>query len=195
MRLDGGELHIGDSVWPSRYRYVCCTDWSPDGTRLTVTLIGDRGQKLGIVDLDVNTGQVRRMTELDVAGVNPGFARWSPDGRFLIYNASDETGSDLWIADANGRGSRKLASLSGTESVGAWRAQPLAFYFIKDSKAIWRMAMNADGTPAGPPRVWLGWTGLSLGPDSLDISRDGERVITTVSRRGSDLWLVERAKR
>ena len=191
MKLDGGNAHGLDPSWPGPYRQITTPDWSPDSQHLAVGLITDQYTKLGIVDMDLPNGLSRHVRELDVPGAKPSLARWSPDGRHLLYMARGDTGLDLWITDPDGLHSRMVVDLPVDAIPGAWSAKPQSIYFLKGREAIWRVPMNNDGTPAGPAASWLEWPGLSIQADSLDINHRGDRILTTIVHQASEIWLIE----
>jgi TolB protein len=73
--------------------------WSPDGTRLTVTLSRDGVSQLYLINR--NGGEVRRITQ---SGAIDTESVWAPDGK-TVYFVSDRGGSPqiyrLTVADGN----------------------------------------------------------------------------------------------
>jgi len=57
-------------------------------------------------------------------------ARWSPDGRRVAYTA----GGQLWVANADGSGRRKLTTLNGGASGPVWSANGERLAFVS---AVW----------------------------------------------------------
>jgi dipeptidyl aminopeptidase/acylaminoacyl peptidase len=198
MRPDGGAVHVIDETWPRRFRFICCADWSPDGSRLAVlTFDGSSRRSPAIVEVDRATGRARGSPITTFPGLpaTASAGRWSPDGRWLLFrNVAAGTGS-LWITAADGRGARKLVDLPGrNNSSMAWRARPLSIYFRHDFTKIWRMPMNPDGTPAGSPEPWLELPSRqSFDADSLDFSPHRDDLLVTIIEHATDLWLVERS--
>jgi Tol biopolymer transport system component len=83
----------------------------------------------------------------------PG-AIWSPDGkRYLFQREPDPSaGVQLWIADANGRHVRLLATKAPQES---WSRDGRRIAFVRDATAIWTIGADGAGgreivTAAGP---------------------------------------------
>ena len=60
--------------------------WSPDGSKLAFT--SDRGGRPQIYELDVATGQVRRLT---YQGNYNARARYSPDGKSIVFISGGST--------------------------------------------------------------------------------------------------------
>ena len=118
--------------------------WSPDGQHLAYV----EGSGLWVADVD--RSGARKLTT-DRAGHTLVFVRsaWSPDGRHLAYTVGMDSDSDpdsftdiqeLWAADGDGSGARKLADLASAEVRGSglflgWspNGQHLAYQTIIDS--------------------------------------------------------------
>ena len=133
--------------------------------------------------LPLPAGSVRRLAE-----VNGREARWSPDGRQLVYIR----GMDLYLADADGSHSRKLKSLSGMPGQARFSpdGQRLRFTLTptgKNISSIWEI--KPDGSNLHP--LFPGWK-----TDSMvccgDWSADGRYYTFVVqpSAGTKDLWLV-----
>jgi TolB protein len=99
MHSDGSQVRALDERWYGSYSHVCCADWSPDGSRLAVSMTPHDEPVLSmvaVVSFDRGAGKAtatRLLTTLP--GGAPEYARWSPDGRFIVYEAMTEGSWDL----------------------------------------------------------------------------------------------------
>jgi Tol biopolymer transport system component len=75
------------------------SEWSPDGRFLLLQLGHPRGAVLGLERVDVASGAARR-----IASGRVGDARWSPDGKRIIFVDKDW----IWIMRADGSSKRRL---------------------------------------------------------------------------------------
>jgi Tol biopolymer transport system component len=198
MRFDGSQAHPLNPRWFAAYRHMCCADWSPDGTRLALSVStrsadGTRDRSaIGVVPIDRASGQAGELRLLDLPGGAPEYARWSPDGRFIVYEALTDGSWDLWSVNPDNPAPRRLTTFEGNERSAAWQKEPLAVLFRRDSREIWRLPMDASGSPRGLAERWLVPPGrLSLVVDSLDVHPAGDRLMLTVAAPASDIWLVE----
>jgi dipeptidyl-peptidase 4 len=138
-------------------------------------------------------------------GTPPLPPQWSPDSRRLVFAWNDRglPFRDLWIADADGSGLRRLTDLERTHpsppppsgrSTAALAAQAAArarsgvseYLWLRDSRTLLLTsggaAFRVDADGGAPSRIELGGpaTHLAISPDgsSLAFLRDG------------DLWMV-----
>jgi TolB protein len=75
-------------------RTLMATAWSPDGTKITGTLMTDSGQNTGIAVYDLGTHTMRIVSN----DRNSPAVRWLPDSRHLVYFTN--SGSELVLLDA-----------------------------------------------------------------------------------------------
>jgi len=141
--------------------------WSPDGRRLAV-LVGNRSH-YDIAIMNANGSGLRRYPlSLHLTGWG-GAMPWSPDGRFLFFQATDRRGvaknnydqQSLALLNLESSETRVLATMSpGVFSLFAWRT---------DGQAI-----RARWAPLTPTSSWLSRI--------VEIDLDGtERVLRDVS--------------
>ncbi|HXH50058.1 MAG TPA: hypothetical protein VNM47_12005, partial [Terriglobia bacterium] len=157
MSVNGGDVVPigGRAIAPGEF--VAIASVSPDGSRLlllqmkgfyrassplwTVPTLG--GGRIRLADIEGNGGA------------------WSPDGRNLVY----ASGSSLYLANADGTGSRKLAGLPnpfsgfpGGRTSLAWSptGQEIALTLVDPKTRVVQLwGLSADGT--GLHRMFPGW--------------------------------------
>jgi Tol biopolymer transport system component len=187
MPPDGGEPHLLHPRLEERFRLVESGRWSADGSRLVCNFIARDGRDgFGFADLDPDTGTARDIKLVEGSGERPV---WSPDGRFLAYEAVSEGSWDLWLADAEGRNPRRLTTDPGNERSPVWSPDGKFLYYVKDSRSVWRLPMDTGGKPAGPAQRWVRFPKTRLDRCSLCFAED--QAIMSISEEASDLWLVE----
>jgi TolB protein len=116
--------------------------WSPDGTKLAFAF-GTTGSVSGVSvpDLAGGTYNVNIPDDFDV-----GRPRWSPDGRWVAFEAYPVQGSaggddvdyvDLWVAQADGTPPRLLVDATKTPGNGSGASQSgAAWSWSPDSQSI-----------------------------------------------------------
>jgi dipeptidyl aminopeptidase/acylaminoacyl peptidase len=103
-----------------------------------------------------------------------GTPQWSPDGRWLAFDARGQDGtSHIWIADAGGGPPRRLTADSHAENVPAWSHDGRWVYYRSaraGTREIWRVP-------------WAGGT-------AEQVTRNGA-LIASESEDGKDLYYVK----
>ncbi len=90
----------GQSYWPAV---------SPDGKKVRVTVLGENDTSLWEIGSDGNG--VHRLPNLSDDFSYAGYGRWTPDGRYFVFQSSREGRTDVWAI------SEKPAFLRGSISV------------------------------------------------------------------------------
>jgi len=160
--------------------------WSPDGTRLAVTIRGPEGPDIAVID--VETGVARNLTA--DAERNDDIA-WSPDGAWLAFNSgSVSNGFRLEMLHIASGERRVIQSNSTFIGRPAWSADGERLAFVmREGRGAYHLYLYHNGTiarlldtPIAPS--WLAWS-----PDDTRIALvrvEGHRAmphIVDVTRR------------
>jgi Tol biopolymer transport system component len=192
MGPDGSNVHLLEPRLREKYTYAQAWDWSPDSKFLA----GDfefrgEGGIIGIAAMDATKGTASDVLLLDhLPGRMAERPRWSPDGRFLVYEAVSEGSWHLWITKADGTDPRRLTSEPGNVGFPVWSPDGKFVYYRRgDRRSIWRLPMDASGTPTAPAQLWAQFPKTKIGSDALAFTKD--QAIIALTEEASDLWLVE----
>lgn len=156
---------------------------SPDGHWLAyLDLPMDRAPRYRLMVTQLPAGIPRVLTE-DRVEFSP--IRFSPDGRQILFTASQMGSVDVWTIGIDGGGARPLTNRPGRETAGDW-SRSGAIVFVSDQSGrdeLWLM------DPQGQNVRQLT---NDLATDSLPaISPDGTQVVYTSTKSGNeDLWLI-----
>lgn len=133
------DLFAGDMKQITRDNAHALTPrWAPDGSRIVYTSF----YKSGFPDVfQIDLGTYQRTSLVSFKGTNQG-ARFSPNGRQLALVLSGEGNPEVYVADAAGRGVRRL-----TRTVDAVEASPC---FSPDGS---RLVFTSDS--AGGPQLYV----------------------------------------
>jgi Tol biopolymer transport system component len=175
VRLDGSGLRTltKSSQWDLD------PQWSPDGERLSFSRLRPHAADMHQASVWIvrrDGGGVHRLTR--------GFdARWSPDGKKLVYEAPTSRGeADLAVIDAEGGAPHRRLSGSGVEWPAGWSPDGRRIIFTRSpSESEFEVfVMNADGTRVRKlaPGIAGSW------------SPDGSKIVYTSGFPG-DLFVMD----
>ena len=147
-RRDGGrELVMMDAdgqnarVLLSEKSLLLMPSWHPDGDRILVTSY--RG---GRPELWVYRLSDRSFRKLPVGHVAMGGA-FSPDGAKVAFTAADGADTDVWVANADGSGGRRLTTSGALDLSPTWSPDGRRLAFVSDRAGTPQLyVMNADGS-------------------------------------------------
>jgi Tol biopolymer transport system component len=161
-------------------------DWSPDGTHLVYTKIGERTRP----DLWVADIESAATRPLLVTPASELQARISPDGRWIAYS-SDETGSlEVYVQRYPELGDKHKVSTAGGGQP-QWRADQRELFYLSADRSLMSVEAGAGETIAfGAPRK-LFRPAISADPadarDHYAASADGTRfLVDGALRDGND---------
>jgi TolB protein len=144
MNADGSHERL---LTDDRHRYDSEPSFSPDGTRIIFTRWdghNDTAPTLWVISAD---GSDQRQLTHDRHGRRIGQARFSPDGRTIVYR-SDRTGqAQIWLMNADGSHQRRLTHDRGSDNEPFFSPDGRQIVFESDrtgTSQIW--VMDADGT-------------------------------------------------
>jgi serine/threonine protein kinase/Tol biopolymer transport system component len=195
MRPDGSDLHLLDPKFAEKFSSVYSADWSPIGSRIAAAFGTDDGDRIGIVEIDPEKGIARDNRLLELRGGMTQYPRWSPDGKYLVYEAVTDGSWDLWITPADRleggpeSSCRRLTVGPGNERGAAWSRDGKFLYYIQDERAIWRILMNPSGQSSGPAQLWAEFPKTRIDYGGIDLVKD--HAALALLEDASDLWLVE----
>lgn len=111
-RMDGKSTRLTDN--DLREKYVT---WSPDGSRIAVTMQTDNTSPADIYLITIADKSVERLTESEV---NEEEISWSPSGKYIAYHGNVNKVHDIYIIDIQRKAVRKLTSGNGYQGAPDW---------------------------------------------------------------------------
>lgn len=146
MPAEGGQPQVlfnNGSFYPN--------DWSPDGTQILGWLVREDG-KTSLATVSSSGG----MTELRTWDrALPTDAAFSPDGRHVVYGASVDGRSQVFLLSLAAKSETALTKPPHTDRLPVWSPGGAALLFVSDRSGrpdLWELPMR-NGVPAGEPRV------------------------------------------
>jgi Tol biopolymer transport system component len=151
------------------------SDWSPDGTLLTLTAFSPRtGGDILLYSFEKGELQPWLATPGDEQR-----AIFSPDGRWVAYE-SDETGQyEVYVTAYSGTGGKWQVSSGGGE-MPQWRADGRELFYTTPDDEMMAVSVETDGTfrHGTPVKLFDAPGVLRFGVASTwDVSSDGERFV------------------
>jgi len=189
------------SLAGSGTRLICrdCSDygWSSDERQLV--LIGTAPARVSILDLE--TG--RRIPLLNDSTHLLWNARFSPDDKWISFNATDQKGSRILVAPVRGEGTISpqdwiTVADSGWDDKPRWSPDGNELYFISERdgfRCIWAQSLDDRKHPRGAaiPIFHAHESRRSLsriGPGDLALSLSRDRLVFNMSERTGNLWMT-----
>jgi Tol biopolymer transport system component len=178
--------------------------WSPDSTRILVTLLTkDSDSDSQIAWVRVSDGEVTVLRSLKGRIQPDEKISLSPDGRFLVYSAleqpksrktplhADITASQIYILDSEGTTERPLTKSAGINSAPIWTPDGGRILFSSDRNGtfgLWSLPMR-DGIAAGIPSLVKSDIG---GIRAIGFDASGSFYYSHLRRgEGSDIFMVK----
>jgi len=157
---------------------------SPNGKYYV--FVSNRSDNDEIYRMDVDGSNIVNISN---TSENEGSPKWSPDGKYIIYTATNPNGgSDIITTNINGNNKNIiLHSDLGLGNVTFSKDGKLIAYAIMNSKASQLVIANSDGSNAKTIMSINKWSRLSFSPDSSRItfvSKNGK--IATIKLDGSE---------
>ena len=163
-------------------------DWAPDGRHLVYHSDRTGRFELYVIERDA-AGRWGAPRQLTREGGQE--ARWSPDGRAIVYVRS----TALWLIAPAGGPPRLLVDTSDPSV----RPTPLLARWAPDGRTIYYKALDAEGRasiwtiPAqgGEPKLLVRFDEPTRQSSRPEFALDGKRFYFTIAERESDIWRME----
>lgn len=182
VRVDGSQRR----TLAGTAEYELDAQWSSDGTILCYSSYRHTGETDEWLSSRIWTvsakGGDRTMLGLGSS------ARWSPDGKRLVFSApTEESDGDLFVMNADGTGRRQLLETPELEQPADWSPDGHTILFTQfNASGADVMVMDADG---GNPRNLIDATGFEF---AAAWSPDGATILFTTGRNAAgQLFLMD----
>jgi Tol biopolymer transport system component/DNA-binding winged helix-turn-helix (wHTH) protein len=157
---------------------VGATDWSPDGQFVLIYRVPESRDENASISYLKRTGNDEVFEERSfLRGPKSQFsARFSPDGRFVVYSSNETGRAEIWVRPF-GRGEQKWLVSDGGGLQPRWSKDGTEIFYVEDDRLV---AVKVSVTPEfsrGPKEILFRSDSLlgSIIPQ-YDVSDDGERI-------------------
>lgn len=162
--------------------------YSPDGKSLAIPNKASAEEPLGIFQLSIATGEMRRLTQAPASSLGDYYPAFSPDGKWLAFvRAIQWSTDDIYIMPRAGGEVRRLTFDNLTITGLTWTPDSREILFTSkrggSTRHMWRVAA-AGGTPNRVDTV---------GTDvfSPALSLQGHRLAYTLALDDVNIWRIE----
>ena len=167
---------------------------SPDNSRVAFSSLGKNGFQIRVFSLIL--GRMVNFPESGGTNVSPA---WSPDGRELAFSSSRSGDPEIWIADTNGGGARRITSFRGPDVSPVYNPRSgEQIAWISGRTGLPQLyTMNADGS--SPQRLTAAENGQPEGyATSPSWSPNGQFIAFAWDRKygpgapgGQDIYVID----
>jgi dipeptidyl aminopeptidase/acylaminoacyl peptidase len=161
--LHDGVFHsVKSFIAPSRAAFP--GPFAPDGS--SFAFVSGTPPELWVARSDGTS--MRQITSVNVSQLSPG--AWSPDGRRIVYDATIEGNTDVFVVEASGGTSKQLTTDASADSAPSWSRDGRWVYFSSTRAGavpdIWRVPGDGGAairvTHNGGLRAWESPDGKNL---------------------------------
>jgi TolB protein len=117
--------------------------WAPDGKSVAYSSFRE-GTGAHLFVVDVASLKVRPLV---LTGDFATGASWSPDGSRLVFSSSHNDNSDVYVAQADGAGAKRITDSRGIDISATWSPDGKRIAFVSERAGTPQIySMNADGS-------------------------------------------------
>jgi Tol biopolymer transport system component len=186
---DGGDVWVLDVATGAETRVVenaFGPAWAPDGHSLSFDATWAGPRRIWIAD---TTGRnPRQVTSDSSEAVIHAQARWSPDGRRLVFRRQDKSSADVATAEPGAGTIVRLTADNMLDLDPTWSPDGRRIYLTSNRGGglnLWRMPVGPDGRAAGPAEQVTTGAGDDV---EAAVAPDGRRLVFAVRGINADLW-------
>lgn len=153
--------------------WVQPVDWSPDGEDILAFFSEERRCQLGLIS--IKNGSIRIIKEFQAIDPVPMAAKFSPDGRYIVYEFPQEEltrEKNISIISSDGKNELPLITHPANDNLLGWSPDGNWVLFKSDRTGTWDawVIQIAEGKPQRSPQL----VRRGIGPiNSLGFSQDG----------------------
>jgi serine/threonine-protein kinase len=160
--------------------------WSPDGSRLAFDAGWAGPHRIWVADArGLNPRQIS--SDSNDAVVHAG-ARWSPDGKHVVFRRIEKIQWDIAVADVAGSRVTRLTNDIVPDIDPTWSPDGRSIYFASQRGGglnVWRLPVDRNGAKNGALEQLTTGAGDDVQPAP---SPDGKRLAFSVRGINSDVW-------
>ncbi len=169
--------------------------WSPDGS--SIAFQSDPLNDLGagvrnamppstIWIVSSKGGEPRQLTQVGNPAGGHGAPSWSPDGKRIVFDASDLRGSSVWSVTVQGNDLKYLSAKLPGASDAVYAADGQSVFFVADdiNSSVQQINLSETGEPIGNPIKIFDSSGSRI----RQLSPKGKRILFAALTTASNIW-------
>ena len=159
---------------------------SPDGNSIAIDASFAGPRRIWIVDSNgLNPQQLTTESSEAVVHILP---RWSPDGKWIVYQRIERTKFEIAAVNVATRQSVAVANDNYRKIQPVWSPSGNFIYFSSDRGGgmnVWRVRVDANAKTSGAPQQITTGAGQDV---QIALAPDGKRLAYATLQQNADLW-------
>jgi len=177
-----------ETVWTIEGGELMPMDWSHEGHFLMAMHVSDAGSEIAVLPL---AGNRTPRTLISSSSLSIGNARFSPDGRWVLYGSAESGRPELYVMATSDQNKKWPVSHDGAMRA-VWRPDGRALFYVNADEQLVAVPVHEMASRlrfgAGRPLFHAALAGI--GDSLIDITKDGRQFVLVEAGQSAQYRLL-----